>query len=190
MCPIRRILSGRGKHDQVAPTHLAAVQPLPLTHPQAAVSILPYRARPAYVPVPPLPVKMHKVIAAPVRRSKFKKYCTRRAKGRGTNVVCGNPFDIDNVPSQCMRCDHGRRRRCSRLPHCHAKVRSPNGVNRRELLRAANRARRAKTKAAGAQRAHPLPSLQHLLRRACLIEPCVPPAPCQLCRPCTTAAIR
>ena len=92
-------------------------------------------------------------------RSRFKKHCRRRAKLLGTNHICGNPFDVDNVPSQCMRCDRGQHRPCDRLLHCRAKYRSPNGVNKREILRAAARIQRQEQKAAGARGpCHPFPS--------------------------------
>ena len=77
-------------------------------------------------------------------KSKFRKYCQNRAKLLGTRGRRGSPFDIDNQPSQCLRCDRGQHRRCARLRHCRAGFRSPNGTNRRQLNRAAKRAQRQK----------------------------------------------
>ena len=84
-------------------------------------------------------------------RSRFKKYCKERARRRGTNVRRGSPYDGAR-PSQCLKCDRGQHRRCARLPHCWARFRSPNGIRRRDLNRAANRAARA---AANRHRAPP-----------------------------------
>ena len=39
-------------------------------------------------------------------KSRHKKYCRERAKRLGTNVRRGNPFDMDNRPTVCLRCDH------------------------------------------------------------------------------------
>ena len=86
-------------------------------------------------------------------KSKFKAYCRKRAKLLGRNIRRGSPFDPDNRPSQCARCDRGMHRRCERLPHCRARFRSPNGVRRRELNRAAARARRAAAARSAAQEA-------------------------------------
>ena len=74
-------------------------------------------------------------------KSKHRKYCMMRAKRVGTQQKRGSPFE-GNMKSQCNACDRGQHRRCERLAHCHAGKRSPNGVNRRELDRAAARARR------------------------------------------------
>ena len=74
-------------------------------------------------------------------RSKFTKFCRRRAQLLGTNVRRGSPFD-GRRPSQCLRCDRGQHRRCARLPTCWARFRSPNGIRRRDLNRAAQRAQR------------------------------------------------
>ena len=63
----------------------------------------------------------------------------------------GSPYDGAR-PSQCLKCDRGQHRRCARLPHCWARFRSPNGIRRRDLNRAANRAARA---AANRHRAPP-----------------------------------
>ena len=79
------------------------------------------------------------------------KFCRERARRRGTNVRRGSPYDGAR-PSQCLKCDRGQHRRCARLPHCWARFRSPNGVRRRDLNRAANRAARA---AANRHRAPP-----------------------------------
>ena len=80
-------------------------------------------------------------------KSRHKKYCRERAKRLGTNVRRGNPFDMDNRPTVCLRCDRGQHRRCERLPHCRARFRSPSGLNRRELNRAAARAERQRLRA-------------------------------------------
>mmetsp|Transcript_348 Transcript_348/g.747 ORF Transcript_348/g.747 Transcript_348/m.747 type:complete len:100 (+) Transcript_348:74-373(+) len=86
-------------------------------------------------------------------KSRFRKYCRKRAKALGTNKRRGNPFDPVNRPTVCLRCDRGQHRRCERLAHCRAHFRSPDGVNRRELNRAARRAARQRMKALKAERA-------------------------------------
>ena len=91
------------------------------------------------------------------RHGKFRKYCMNRAKRLGTRAKRGSPFDLDNRPSQCPRCDRGQHRRCVRLPHCRAGFRSPHGVNRRELNRAAARAQRQQRRN-GARRRRSLPA--------------------------------
>ena len=66
------------------------------------------------------------------KKSRFAKYCKNRAKRLGTNSRAGNPFEVGNHPTVCPKCDRGQRRKCARLPHCRAKLRSPPNVNRRE----------------------------------------------------------
>jgi len=82
------------------------------------------------------------------KKSRFAKYCKKRAKRLGTNVRAGNPFDIGNRPTVCARCDKGQRRRCARLAHCRAKFRSPPNVNRREQARFAARQKKVQKREA------------------------------------------
>ena len=75
---------------------------------------------------------MRRPSAPPARcRSRNQKYCKKRAGRAGPRKVVGSPLDGPRT-TQCPRCDRGQRRRCLRLAHCTARVRSPPGVNKRD----------------------------------------------------------